>query len=255
MPEGLPGADRFTPIYFRIQEAIRKRITGRELRPGDRLPSETELANAYRTTRVTVRHALSRLAYEGLILRQTGRGTFVADPSSIVSPIDTLKVHSFEQQVALRGKSVSYSDTRYQLVAAPFDVARRLSVAKTTRLYRMDRLRRIDGRVVGVEVRYFLRELGEKVTRPMLEGQSAHEFLGTILGRPIPAIEVTLTAINATKPLAARIGVKPGAALLVRDNIFRDAAGKVVQCGKSYFRGDISTEYILGGNPSSIVGD
>jgi GntR family transcriptional regulator len=255
MAEGLPGADRFTPIYFRIREAIRKRIAGRELRPGDRLPSETELARDYRTTRVTVRHALSRLAYEGLILREVGRGTFVGDPSSIVSPIDTLKVHSFEQQVAQRGKSVSYSDTRYKLVAAPPEVARRLGTGKATRLYRMDRLRRIDGRIVGVEVRYFLRALGEKVTQAMLDGQSAHEFLGAILGRPIPAIEVTLTAINATKPLAARMGVKPGAALLVRDNIFRDAAGKVVQCGKSYFRGDISTEYILGRNPSSIVGD
>ena len=35
------------------------------------------------------------------------------------------------------------------------------------------------------------------------------------LGRPIPAIEVVLTAINATKPLAERMGLKPGAALLV----------------------------------------
>lgn len=254
MAARLPGAERFTPIYFRIQEAIRKRITGRELVPGDRLPSETELASEYRTTRVTVRHALSRLEYEGLILRQAGRGTFVADPASIVSPIDTLKVHSFEQQVAQRGKKVSYSDTRFKLVAAPPEVSSRLAIAEAARVYRMDRLRRIDGRIVGMELRYFLRELGEKVTEAMLEGQSAHEFLGAILGRPIPAIEVTLTAINATKPLATRIGVKPGAALLVRDNIFRDASGKVVQCGKSYFRGDISTEYILGRNPSSIVG-
>ncbi len=254
MAEGLPGAERFTPIYFRIQEAIRKRITGRELRPGDRLPSETELAGEYRTTRVTVRHALSRLAYEGLIERQAGRGTFVADPPSIVSPIDTLKVHSFEQQVAQRGKKVSYADTRFRLVAAPPDVATRLGIRKAARVYRMDRLRRIDGRVVGVEVRWLPRELGEKVTATMLEGQSAHEFLGAILGHPIPAIEVSLTAVNATKPLAERIGVKPGAALLVRDNIFRDAAGKVVQCGKSYFRGDIHTEYILGQNPSRIVG-
>jgi DNA-binding GntR family transcriptional regulator len=254
MAEGLPGADRFTPIYFRIREAIRRRINARELRPGDRLPSETELASEYHTTRVTVRHALSPLAYEGLILRRTGRGTFVADPSSIVSPIDTLKVHSFEQQVAQRGKAVSYAGTRYRLASAPPDVARRLALGKAARLYRMDRLRLIDGRVVGVEVRYFPRELGAKVTKEMLEGQSAHQFLGTILGRPIPAIEVTLTAINATRPLAVRIGVRPGAALLVRDNIFRDTTGKVVQCGKSYFRGDITTEYILGHNPSSIAG-
>ena len=107
MAERLSGAERFTPIYFRIQEALRGRISTGALGPGDRMPSETELARDYRTTRVTVRHALSRLAYEGLIVREAGRGTFVADPASIVSPIDTLKVHSFEQQVAQRGKAVS----------------------------------------------------------------------------------------------------------------------------------------------------
>ncbi|HET7730700.1 MAG TPA: GntR family transcriptional regulator [Usitatibacter sp.] len=255
MDDGVSASERFTPIYFRIQEMIRKRIADGEAVPGDRLPSETELAREYRTTRVTVRHALALLAYEGLIERRTGRGTFVADPGSVVSPIDTLKVHSFEQQVAQRGKRVSYSDARFQLVPAPFEVAQRLALGKAARLYRLDRLRRIDGRIVGVEVRYLPRELGEKVTPAMLEGQSAHEFIGAILGRAIPAIEVTLTAINATRPLAARIGVKPGAALLVRENVFRDASGKVVQYGKSYFRGDIHTEYILGRNPSRIVGD
>jgi GntR family transcriptional regulator len=255
MAEGPAGADRFTPIYFRIQEMIRRSIAEREFAPGDRLPSETELARDYRTTRVTVRHALSRLEYEGLILRRSGRGTFVADRSSIVSPIDTLKVHSFEQQVAERGKTVSYADARYRIVAAPAEAARRLSVAKTARLYRMDRLRRINGRTVGVEIRYFTRELGRKVTRPMLESQSAHQFLSGIVGHPIPAIEVTLTAVNATRALAARLGVKPGAALQLRDNVFRDAAGKAVQYGKSYFRGDIQMEYVLGNNLSSIVGD
>ena len=254
MAERLPGAERFTPIYYRIQEALRQRIAGGALAPGDRLPSETELARDYRTTRVTVRHALSRLVFEGLIKREAGRGTFVADPASIVSPIDTLKVHSFEQQVAQRGKNVSYAGTRFRQVAAPPEVAHALGLARASPVHRMDRQRLIDGRIVGVEVRYFPAELGARVTAPMLERQSAHEFLGAILGRPIPAIEVTLTAINATKPLASRLGVRPGAALLVRENVFRDASGKVVQYGRSYFRGDVHTEYILGNHPSSIAG-
>jgi GntR family transcriptional regulator len=255
MAERPAGADRFTPIYFRIQETIRRGIADGDFGPGDLLPSETELARDYRTTRVTVRHALSRLEYEGLILRRSGRGTFVAERKSIVSPIDTLKVHSFEQQVAQRGKTVSYGDARYKIVAAPAEAARRLSVAKAARLYRMDRLRRINGRTVGVEIRFFTLDLGRKVTGAMLERQSAHAFLSAIVGHHIPVIEVTLTAVNATGALAQRLGVKPGAALQLRDNIFRDAAGKVVQWGKSYFRGDIQMEYILGNTPSSIVGD
>jgi GntR family transcriptional regulator len=255
MAERPDSPDRFTPIYFRIQEMIRRRIADGDFVPGDLLPSETELARDYQTTRVTVRHAFSRLEYEGLILRRSGHGTFVAERKSIVSPIDTLKVHSFEQQVAQRGKTVSYADARFRIVAAPAEAARRLSVAKSARLYRLDRLRRINGRTVGVEIRYFTRALGRKVTGPMLEHQSAHAFLSGIVGHPIPVIEVTLTAVNATRALAARLGVKPGAALQLRDHVFRDAAGKVIQYGQSYFRGDIQMEYVLGNNPSRIVGD
>ncbi len=255
MTEGPSVADRFTPIYFRIRETIRRSIVDGKFSSGDRLPSETELARDYQTTRVTVRHALSRLAYEGLIVKQSGRGTFVAHPSSIISPIDTMKVHSFEEQVAQRGRTVSYSDARYKMVPSAPDEALRLDLDTTARLYRLDRLRQIDGRTVGVEVRYFPPELGSKVTSEMLEHRSAHEFLCEILGHPIPVIEVTLTAITANQVLAKRIGMKPGAALQVRRNIFRDVLGKVVQCGKSYFRGDMQMEYILGKNPSSSVGD
>jgi GntR family transcriptional regulator len=250
---GLSLGNQFTPIYFRIQETIRRSIVDGKFLPGDRLPSETELARDYQTTRVTVRHALSRLAYEGLIVKQPGRGTFVALPSSIVSPIDTMKVRSFEEQVAQRGRTVSYSDARYKLVSSAPDEALRLNLAATAHLYRLDRLRRIDGRTVGVEVRYFPPELGSEVTSEMLEHRSAHEFLCEILGHPIPVIEVTLTAITANQTLAKRIGVKPGAALQVRCNIFRDVLGKVVQCGKSYFRGEIQMAYTLGKNSSITV--
>lgn len=253
--ETLSAADQFTPIYYRIQESIRRRIVDGEFRAGDRLPSETELARDFRTTRVTVRHALSRLAYDGLILRQAGRGTFVADRSSIVSRIDTLQCHSFEQQVALRGKVVSYGAISFKLVEVPSDVALRLSVPEAGKLYRLDRQRKIDDHIVGVEIRFIPLAYGELVTQRMLERESAHDFLSEIARDPLPVIEVTMTAINAPKWLAGRLQVKPGSALMVRDNVFRDTQARIVQCGKSYFPGDLQMEYILGKSPANIAGD
>lgn len=253
--ETIPATDQFTPIYFRIQESIRRRIVDGEFRTGDRLPSETELARDFRTTRVTVRHALSRLAYDGLILRQAGRGTFVADRSSIVSRIDTLQCHSFEQQVALRGKVVSYGAISFKQVESPSDVALRLSVPEGSKLYRLDRQRKIDEHIVGVEIRFIPTVYGEHVTQHMLERESAHDFLSVIARDPLPVIEVTMTAINAPKWLASRLQVKPGSALMVRDNVFRDTQARIVQCGKSYFPGDLQMEYILGKSPGNIAGD
>ncbi len=69
------AADRFTPIYLQIQEEIRGRIASGALGVGDRVPSDTELAEAFKTTRATVRQALSRIVFEGLRVRQVGRGS------------------------------------------------------------------------------------------------------------------------------------------------------------------------------------
>jgi GntR family transcriptional regulator, arabinose operon transcriptional repressor len=48
---------------------------------GARMPTERELGNRYRLSRGTVREALNLLEAERLVLRQQGRGTFVADPA------------------------------------------------------------------------------------------------------------------------------------------------------------------------------
>lgn len=62
------------------------------LLPGDKLPTEQQLMNQYRVSRITVSKALTELKSEGLIIRFPNKGTFVAEaipPSSLVSKIPT----------------------------------------------------------------------------------------------------------------------------------------------------------------------
>ena len=49
------------------------------LRAGDRLPPERELASRLQLSRTTIRNVLARLAHEGLVAREVGRGTFLRD--------------------------------------------------------------------------------------------------------------------------------------------------------------------------------
>lgn len=73
-----------TPIYARIKQHLLDRIASGELSPGDRLPSESELAEAFSTTRTTVRHALTQLVFEDVIVRQVGRGSYVTEKPRII---------------------------------------------------------------------------------------------------------------------------------------------------------------------------
>ncbi len=62
----------YAPAYWRVSEAIRARILRRELREGQPLPTETELARQFEVNRSTVREALRKLESNGLLGRHRG---------------------------------------------------------------------------------------------------------------------------------------------------------------------------------------
>lgn len=60
-----------------VAEAVIARIKGGELKPGDRLPNEKDMAELYGVSRISLREALRYLAARGLIVTRHGDGTFV----------------------------------------------------------------------------------------------------------------------------------------------------------------------------------
>ncbi len=75
----------FSPLYRQIKGLILQALDGGEWRPGEVIPSETELAVRFGVSQGTVRKAVDELAAENYLLRRQGKGTFVAshnDPRS-----------------------------------------------------------------------------------------------------------------------------------------------------------------------------
>ena len=69
------------PIYAQITRQIKQQILSGALRPGDALPSIRLLARELRISVITTKRAYEELEREGLIVTQTGRGSFVAQVS------------------------------------------------------------------------------------------------------------------------------------------------------------------------------
>ena len=69
------------PIYAQITRQIKQQILSGALRPGDALPSIRLLARELRISVITTTRAYEELEREGLIVTQTGRGSFVAQVS------------------------------------------------------------------------------------------------------------------------------------------------------------------------------
>ncbi|MBA3625975.1 MAG: GntR family transcriptional regulator [Methylibium sp.] len=78
VPPGSAAGPAFSPLYQQIKALITRSLQAGEWRPGEAIPSETELAVRYRVSQGTVRKAIDELAAENLVLRRQGKGTFVA---------------------------------------------------------------------------------------------------------------------------------------------------------------------------------
>ncbi|WP_258040952.1 GntR family transcriptional regulator, partial [Lysinibacillus sphaericus] len=68
------------PIYIQIEEILKQRIYLEEYKIGENIPSERELSVQFDVSRMTVRQSITNLVNSGLLYREKGRGTYVANP-------------------------------------------------------------------------------------------------------------------------------------------------------------------------------
>lgn len=226
-----------TPLYYRIQEMLRAQIVSGRLAPGAQLPSETELAESFKTTRMTVRQALARLTFEGLIARRIGLGTFVA-ARPVESAIDAQRVRAFEDQMEERGHHVTFQLLGFDLEPASGDVAGALELPGDARIYRLRRLRLVEGEVIGLEDRAMVEHVGSAIPAAALVSRSALTMVESALGTPLGGMTVSVGATAAHAQLARDLGVRRGSPVLVRDHTFYDSHGHPVLVGCSLYRGD-----------------
>src|SRR5215469_8157931 len=125
-----------TPAYQRIQGALRTQIEAGELKPGDAVASERELARMHGVSLMTARHALAGLEHEGMVERRRGAGTFVAPPR-----IHFNKLMSYTEQMSSRGLSPSSKLISLGTIETEQEIAARLSLPATSRLIKVERLR------------------------------------------------------------------------------------------------------------------
>lgn len=74
------------PLYQTILNDLKKQIETGQLRPTDQVPTEKELSERYKVSRITSKRALTELELAGLITRIRGKGSFVTDHPANASP-------------------------------------------------------------------------------------------------------------------------------------------------------------------------
>lgn len=125
----------------RLAAALRAAIESGEFRPGDKLPSERELAATHDVARNTAREAVRQLAESGLVIAQHGRGVFVRTKPRLMrfgqsryskKLRDETGVSPFHAEVLLQNRTPNAFLTRIERVVPPDYVAERLRVDTDT---------------------------------------------------------------------------------------------------------------------------
>jgi GntR family transcriptional regulator len=121
----------------RIADALRRSIAERTFRPGDRLPSERDLAARYRTARNTAREAIGLLQAEGLVDVRHGKGAFVRRQTPMIRLGADRYSNRVRQETGLspfraeaqrQGKTARVDVPEISRIKPPPDVAARLNV-------------------------------------------------------------------------------------------------------------------------------
>src|SRR5690606_3702187 len=94
--------------YAQIRDEFAQRIATGDLKPGDRVPPETEVSGHYSTSRATAARALRELDAKGLLKRRRGAGTFVSEAPKLEKPVTRLAMFT---PWAVQGQGIGHFQT------------------------------------------------------------------------------------------------------------------------------------------------
>ncbi len=226
------------PLYWQLKSRIIADIDERQLEAGDRIPGDHELCALYDVSRTVVRQALRELEFEGVVRREKGRGTFVADRRSsrgfghaLFGTFEDIQTAGRDQESIVLARGV--------VEASPV-VRRDLALADADRVVEIERLRLVDGEPWAVTRTQLPRDIGEKLLDVDLKNLSIYGVLEREFGVQFERAERTIEAELADARAAAALGVTVGSAVLVMRSISFDPTGRPIERFTGVHRGDRS---------------
>ena len=199
----------YEPAYLQLVNLLRQNVASGDLRPGDQLPSESQLCERYGVSPMTVRRAINMLADQGVVVAEQGRGTFVKAVAMGAASFQLAELQTLFNDP--EHTSVRLLETR--IISADERIARKLAIPIGQRTIYIRRLLRLDNEPVFYHREYLIYD----PTRPIVESEMEvtalqRLFSGageTILKRGDLSIEATILneeearLLCAPQPLAA----------------------------------------------------
>lgn len=225
-----------TPIFAQIRARLEDTISSGDLVAHQRIPSERQLSDRFRVSRMTVRQALDALTRDRFLYSLPGKGTFVADRKIIEQPLQHLT--SFTQDILARGMRPSSRLLEGRIVQASFEMARLFGLAPTVEIVQVTRLRLADDEPLAIEAVHIPSALVPGLLDRDLAAESLYLILGRDYGLALVGARQTIEAAEPTVEEQRILGLDGPRPVLRISRLTHDANGHVVEYARSVYRGD-----------------
>lgn len=138
-------ANNQEPAYLKLQNDILERIKKGEIKIGEKLESERDIAEKYKISRMTVRQAIGNLVSMGILERRKGSGTFVCSPR-----ITQNNIMSFTEIVTKTGLKPKTEVLNFRKSINEMSIPE----FESEQIYKIQRRRKVEDEVVGIETVY-----------------------------------------------------------------------------------------------------
>ncbi|MDM6887272.1 GntR family transcriptional regulator [Enterobacter cloacae] len=222
------------PRYRQIADVFREKINAGELKPGDALPTESSIQEAFSVSRVTVRQALKLLADEQIIESIQGSGSYVKEERV---NYDIYQLTGFYEKLADRNVD-THSDVKiFEVVKADTILAATLAIGEDDKVWHVKRVRFIKQKPVNLEETWMPLAMFPDLTWEVME-KSKYHYVEQIKKLVIDRSEQELVPVMPSEEAIAALALDPAKPILekVSRGFLKD--GRVFEYSRNVFNTD-----------------
>jgi len=230
--------DSHVPLHVQAEGILRKLIESEEYKNGKLLPNEVELSSQLKISRNTLRQAINKLVFEGLLVRKKGVGTKVMRKGIVGGVKNWL---SFSQEMRLLGIEVRNFELHISHKRMTEEIASFFNkeVANNTRCLVLERVRGNKEYPFVYFISYFNPDLTltgeEDFTAPL------YEILENKCGVEVKTSKEEISARLAGDFIAEKLEIKANDPILIRKRFVYDVDQRPIEYNIGYYRADSFT--------------
>lgn len=226
------------PLHLQAEELLRKLIEEEEYKNGKLLPNEVQLSEQLKISRNTLRQAINKLVFEGLLIRKKGYGTKVAKKGIVGGVKNWL---SFSQEMKMLGIEIKNFELHisYQKVSNEIYSFFNATEENNKRLFTLERVR---GNISYPFV-YFISYFNPAIPLSAEDDytQPLYELLEKKYNIVVKTSKEEISARLAGEIIADKLDIQANDPILIRKRFVYDVNNLPVEYNIGYYRADSFT--------------